>query len=365
MEFNYSISNNGIARYLSRRGGRNSEDFNANLGVKKESLNNLNKGFQHNNELSITAKKKIIKRINWLNFVASEKRYKDKKGNIHQYKLIMVSLTLPSKMQHSPSFITSKILTKWLTTCRNYYNMKNYIWKLELQKNGNVHYHLITDADLSYQKLQKSWNACLETHGYIKGYQDKFSIMSENEYINYRLLQMKVSKNTTLNFNAILEGLRRTYNNNKKENWANPNTINVRRISINSNIEYYIAKYISKSLAEDKENNKINFHDEKPKIGRLWSSSENLSKIEDIKNHIQEELHFAYHYFSEVMHFRRIDYDYFNFVPVKLNLAVSLLKELKQGLNYALKKLEIIPYEEKLFERIDYEEDLIRFILNG
>lgn len=102
---------------------------------------------------------------------------------------------------------------------------------------------------------------------------------------------------------------------------TNPNTVNVRRISINSNIEYYIAKYISKSIEKEKEEKLVIFEDKKPVIGRIWSSSENLSKIEEIKTHIQEELHFAYHYFSEVMHFTRIDYDYFNFVPIKLDLA--------------------------------------------
>lgn len=365
MEFRYSISNNGIARFLSRKGGRNSEDFNTNFGVKEESLNNLNKGFTHNNELSVTSKKKIIKRINWLNHVAEVKLFKDSKNQIHQYKLIMVTLTLPSEMVHTPKFVTQEIFVQWLKTCRRYYGLKNYIWKLELQKNGNVHYHLITDADLTFHKLQKSWNAYLSNYSYISAYREKFKNMGLKKYTNYRLLQMGVSKNTTLNFNAILMGLKKTYEKNTQENWNNPNTVNVRRISINSNIEYYIAKYISKSLDEDKTDKLLLFEGKKPVIGRIWSSSENLSKIEEIKNHIQEELHFAYHYFSEVMHFTRIDYDYFNFVPIKLNLAVSLLKELKQGLNYALKKLEIVPYQEKLFERIDYEEDLIRFILHG
>lgn len=60
--------------------------------------------------------------------------------------------------------------------------MKNYVWRMEFQANGNVHYHIATDTYIDYFFIQKQWNAILEKLGYVSRYAQKMSGISLSEY---------------------------------------------------------------------------------------------------------------------------------------------------------------------------------------
>ena len=367
MDFRFSITHNGIVRYLHNSKGRTHSSL---LGVEREEekyKENLNKGFKHNGELSLMSKKKIINRILWLNQIAEVKTYKTKKGQFIQHKLSMLTLTLPSKMQHSPQFITENCLTKFLNLIRSYYKIKNYIWKLELQQNGNVHYHIITDAELDYNSLKKIWNKIINKFGYVDEYSKNSLKLGERKYIEKRLEEMrKYKKYKLLNESNLIKEIKEVWRYQKSINFSEPNTINIKRISLNSNIENYIAKYVSKgsnsvsheSFGGEREERE----EEEKKIGRIYSNSENLSKVSKLKDNIQDILKFSYHYFSEVWHFKRIDYDYFNFVPIKLNNAIKLLKELRKEIELELEKIGLTAYEEPLFDPLFGLTDVLEYL---
>ena len=367
MDFRYSITHNGIVRYLHKSGRRSHEHFGGLREREEERESNLNRGFKHNGELSITSKKKIVNRILWLNQIANVKTYKTKKGEFIQHRLSMLTLTLPSKMIHSPQFITENCLTKFLNLIRSYYKIKNYIWKLELQQNGNVHYHIITDAELDYNSLKKIWNKIINKYGYVDQYSKRFLGLGEKKYIKIRLEEMrKYKKYELLNEANLVKEIKEVWKFQKSINFSQPNTINIKRISLNSNIENYIAKYVSKGSNtvsnesfggfKEREEEEIN------KIGRIYSNSENLSKVSKLKDNIQEILKFSYHYFSEVWHFKRIDYDYFNFIPIKMNNAIKLLKELRIEIEEELKKIGLIAYEKPLFDPLFGLTDVLEYL---
>lgn len=367
MDFRFSITHNGIVRYLHNSRGRSLGTFGGFEKEEEKYKENLNKGFKHNGELSLMSKKKIVNRILWLNQIAEVKTYKTKKGQFIQHKLSMLTLTLPSKMQHSPQFITENCLTKFLNLIRSYYKIKNYIWKLELQQNGNVHYHIITDAELDYNSLKKIWNKIINKFGYVDEYSKSSLGLGEKKYIRKRLEEMrKYKKYELLNEANLIKEIREVWKYQRSINFSEPNTINIKRVSLNSNIENYIAKYVSKGSNTDSLSSFKGFEreegEERKKIGRIYSNSENLSKVSKLKDNIQEILKFSYHYFSEVWHFKRIDYDYFNFVPIKLNNAIKLLKELRKAIELELEKISLIAYEKPLFDPLFVLTDVLEYL---
>ena len=367
MDFRYSITHNGIVRYLHKKGRGSHERFGVEREEEEEKNKNLNKGLKSNDELSQLSKKKIINRILWLNQIGEVKTYKTKKGEFIQHRLSMLTLTLPSKMKHSPQFITENCLTRFLNLIRSYYKIKNYIWKLELQQNGNVHYHIITDAELDYNSLKKIWNKIINKFGYVDQYSKESLGLGEKKYIEKRMKEIrKYKKYKLMNEANLIKEFKEVWRYQKSINFSQPNTINIKRISLNSSIENYIAKYISKG-SNTVSNERFGVEreeeeEERKKIGRIYSNSENLSKVSKIKNNIQEILKFSYHYFSEVWHFKRIDYDYFNFIPIKMNNAIKLLKELRIEIEEELKKIGLTAYEKPLFDPLFEITDVLEYL---
>lgn len=367
MDFRYSITHNGIVRYLHKSGRSSLGSFKGFEKEEEEKNKNLNKGYKHNGELSQLSKKKIINRILWLNQISEVKTYKTKKGQYIQHKLSMLTLTLPSEMKHSPQFITENCLTRFLNLIRSYYKIKNYIWKLELQQNGNVHYHIITDAELDYNSLKKIWNKIINKYGYVDQYSQNSLKLGERKYIEKRMEEMrKYKKYKLLNEANLIQEIKEVWRYQKSINFSQPNSINIKRISLNSNIENYIAKYVSKGgnsgSLESFGGLKKEEEEERKKIGRIYSNSENLSKVSKLKDNIQDILKFSYHYFSEVWHFKRIDYDYFNFIPIKMNNAIKLLKELRIEIEKELKKIGLIAYEKTLFDPLFGLTDVLEYL---
>lgn len=238
------------------------------------SLDNLKKQ-KTSYSLSHQSKKKILDSVNFLNSVSKARTISLPGGKfIYNFKSSFITLTLPSQQIHSDVEI-KKLLNNFLNRLRQVYGLKNYIWKAELQKNDNIHFHLIIDKFIYYKALRYYWNQSLELLGYISDYQKKFKNLSLQEYADQR----GISKQ-----NAI-----RGYRYGKKTNWKQPPTENVITIQNSQQLGYYIAKYITKSVQEvndvnnDNEARVVNF-------GKVWSRSQSLSKIKFITRYDWEDL---------------------------------------------------------------------------
>ena len=53
------------------------------------------------------------------------------------------------------------------------YNVKYFFWKAEVQKSGNIHFHVVIDIFIHYKKLQDLWNSCLQRLEYINAFAEK------------------------------------------------------------------------------------------------------------------------------------------------------------------------------------------------
>ena len=154
--------------------------------------------------------------------------------------------------------------------------MVNYVWRLEFQKNGNVHYHLVTDTYLDYFLVRKIWNRILEKGGYISDFAEKFNKLSLNQY------KKLVDPSGTTNFNVIAK----RYANGCKNKWREPNTVDVKSVVNGKKIAFYISKYFSKSADGNPLKNELD-NSENTANMRLWYASKMLSKVNSLVGFVE------------------------------------------------------------------------------
>lgn len=228
----------------------------------------------HKFEISDNAYRTLKRKINWLYYLAKSKKVKTYNGkDIYNFKIGFITLTLPSKQKHSTSDITKLLLNPFLTQIRTITKMENYVWRLEFQKNGNVHYHLVTDTYIDYHLVRRIWNKLLKKEGYIEDYQTKMSKLSLSDYINL------YSKNSKLEYSEHVKN----YAKNKRENWENPPSVDVKSVISNQTIANYISKYFAKTSDENPIKNEHDTDENSSNI-RLWFCSRSLSKLNTISN---------------------------------------------------------------------------------
>ena len=85
-------------------------------------------------------------------------------------KPIFVTVTLSGKTEMTHQEIKRLMLQRFLETCRYNYSTKEHFWKAELQKNGNIHFHIITDHYINKYEIQKQWNVLQKKYGITEKY---------------------------------------------------------------------------------------------------------------------------------------------------------------------------------------------------
>lgn len=129
----------------------------------------------YNGEVSKNSIRVARRRLSeWLEVirVGNEKR---KGGKI---RLVLITLTLATDTRggrlYSDKDIKARLLEPLLKWLRYNYQIENYFWRAEPQKNGNIHFHIVTDRFIDKDDLQKYWNKKLKEHGLMDDYIRKF-----------------------------------------------------------------------------------------------------------------------------------------------------------------------------------------------
>jgi hypothetical protein len=248
----------------------------------------------HNFTISDNAYRTLQSKINWLYYLAKSKTVKTHKNVIiYNHKISFITLTLPSKQKSCTSDITSRLLNQFLTEIRGRFGMENYVWRLEFQKNGNVHYHLVTDTYVPYGSIRNIWNRTIEKDGYVSDYQSKMKSMSLMEYHNLYNYGNKV----TFSENA------KRYAKGAAENWSNPPTVDVKSVVSNKAIAGYLSKYFAKDSKNQVICNEFD-NPENSKSLRLWFCSRSLSKLNKISEYIEA---YEHKIFDIIQHSKTID----------------------------------------------------------
>jgi hypothetical protein len=137
---------------------------------------------QHNGKLSAKSSKELKTVVNWLVSSAKKKSVYHKETDQHYtFKVNFVTLTLPdTETEITDKDFKEKLLNPFLTYCRKYLGLKNYVWKIEFQENGKLHAHLTTDSFIFWKDIRKAWNRRLNASGYLTDFTNKFGHSNPN-----------------------------------------------------------------------------------------------------------------------------------------------------------------------------------------
>jgi|SRR5659263_416772 len=255
---------------------------------------------RHYFEISTKASSRIKEKVTWLYELARNKTVQTSSGKVlYSFKMNFITLTIPSIQRHETAIITKECLNQFLTECKHNFNLQNYVWRLEFQKNGNAHYHIATDTFISYEDAKLIWNRCLNKLGYIDDYQEKFSGMSFEKY------REMYSENGVVPF----ETLRARYGRGCATKWDSPNTVDVRAVSNAKNIAFYIAKYITKNSQQGLNTIVLAREPETTNL-RLWFCSRSLSALDKIELFCDEWNELAEKCLSALDNVKRYIFDY-------------------------------------------------------
>ena len=104
---------------------------------KKQSKKSVN--------LSENSKRLLKQSIMGMYMLATPRTIKvNSKKFIYNFRTSFITVTLPAIQEHSDVEIKA-CLNLFLNNIRHHFKVKNYVWKAELQKNENIHFHLIFD----------------------------------------------------------------------------------------------------------------------------------------------------------------------------------------------------------------------------
>lgn len=286
----------------------------------------------HNFEISVNSQRNLRDKISYLFQFAKSRSVKTYSGKtIPNFKICFLTLTLPSAQVHPTADISKMCLEPLLEILRKRLNMANYVWRMEFQANGNVHYHLATDTYIDYFFVQKHWNAILEKLGYVSRFANIMQSMPYTEYL----------KRYSQNGKVPAEIIYKRWVKGKSEKWQKPNTVDVKSAKSSDSIGYYISKYFSKKEKGAKQNALDN--QENAFALRLCFWSRSLSRCKS------ESMPFDYYaqdlvkYFTACKEVMRYVFDYCTVLYFSFNKLPPILRSvlgeyfgaMQREINYA------------------------------
>lgn len=266
----------------------------------------------HDCKMSPAAVKTIKKAVNVILYLARRKHYQEqykkysclgfKKNDLterakfeskHLHLCTFLTLTLPAEQQHTDKELTYFCLHPFLAYCKKYFKVRYFVWKKELQKNGNLHYHLVTDRYIDALALRRAWNRVIN-RGKIDGVKNPFNYVDryhenqldfykngwdddtmikyfasnqnvmdktdndvkeiqerENRFLTYLEYTEIHEKNTK---HAFERAKNLYYNEIKKpveKQFINPNSTDIKAVNNPQTVSRYLAKYISKDFTDN------------------------------------------------------------------------------------------------------------------
>jgi hypothetical protein len=97
----------------------------------------------------------------------SKSVYQRSTGKYFSFKCNFITLTLPSKQIHTDKEIQKEVFEPFIRKCRLQIAGFMYVYKAEVQDNGNLHYHVNTNVFIHHERLRDLWNGCCERLGYV------------------------------------------------------------------------------------------------------------------------------------------------------------------------------------------------------
>lgn len=164
-----------------------------------------------------------------------------------KFHLAFWTLTLSSAQYFTPDHdVKQNILEPFLRQMRKK-GLKNYIWKAEIQQNGNIHFHLLTDFFLPFTVIRDTWNNNQSRLGYIDEFERRFG-------------------------------------------HRDPNSTDVRAVKTTKGIASYLSKYLLKPTKKGVQQ-KLSAEEAQKRKGKTWDCSLNLKTRNDQYDFLTDKLY--------------------------------------------------------------------------
>lgn len=175
-----------------------------------------------------------------------------------RFRVNFITLTVSSpldKMTGREAY--DKLLVHFLQWLRRTKGCKNYVWKLEFQANGQIHYHITTDTFIPYSEIRDKWNNLQRREGIINSYREAQQEWHKNGF--------KVRKHLLGKWNYKAQ--KNAYEYGVKTNWENPNSVDVHKVNSVDDLTSYIVKEVTKECQNID-----------PTVGKIWDCSDSLKR---------------------------------------------------------------------------------------
>jgi hypothetical protein len=263
-------------------------------------------GNAYNGHLSPATKRNIERMLQvWLTSIELNVDLKSSRNRVDETTVMptFVTLTLPSVQMHRDNDIKEHILhpfLNWLKqSSEEYYKrggmrgqqkgfgVKGYLWRAEAQKGGNIHFHVLCDKYVPWDRIRQKWNECCEKLGYIKGYADAQTYFHrngfrvdedvlKNDIKEFKKITRKVQRSRKMPkrvhpvYSSFLETVVKTgapmqpnllkaaarekqkkaYEEGVACGWTNPNSTDIHGIKGLESVSSYVIKYVTKVSKE-------------------------------------------------------------------------------------------------------------------
>jgi hypothetical protein len=225
-------------------------------GKNEKSKENLQEKNKEKTNLSKATRKRIKTRIAWLvwnsrlPFIEKNRPIREQTKNI-----TFITLTIPGAIIKEHKQIKREALNRFIIYLKRKYEDLQYVWKAELQKRGQLHFHILINKRIPHELIYNQWLLCIRKFETVKAYEQENGTISR--YMTDIHSMRKVNK-----------------------------------------ISNYIIKYMSKS----EETEKIE--------GRKWGASDNLMKEQDCKFELTKEIYEYLLYLADKKIIYRVENDY-------------------------------------------------------
>jgi len=225
-----------------------------------------------------------------------KKAFNRKTKKHYTFKINFLTLTLSAHHELlTDKDIKYKMLNSFLTQMKQRHGMRSYVWKAELQRNGQLHFHITSDTYLPWESVREVWNRLQAQNGIIALYRRN---MQEWHYYGFK-------PRKDLYKHWPLYAQKRAYATGMKEHWSNPNSTDIHSVQHVNNLTTYMIKYMMKSAYKSEAIE-----------GRIFGCSHNLSgvnKCQFVDMEIPSEDMQRIYQSSQI---NCIEHDYFTIFPM-------------------------------------------------
>lgn len=152
------------------------------IEMKNMLAQHLRQQHTYSGTLTPGAKKRLTKAIEFLMMSTKHQTIYNTVTHRNQpFRLSFVTLTISETARNiTGKEAHAKLLEPFLQWMRRVHNVNMYIWKAELQKRGQIHYHITTDTFIHWREIQEKWNDLQKSAGYLENFYKKFGHYKPN-----------------------------------------------------------------------------------------------------------------------------------------------------------------------------------------